>query len=72
MVTVTSLVATSETLAVQERAPAEALDLLEAAVRNGLEPNVRRDVSTELFPAFRGNRRFETLVREIQQSQSAR
>ena len=41
-------------------------------MRNGLEPNVRRDVSTELFPAFRGNRRFETLVREIQQSQSAR
>src|SRR5262249_25412432 len=36
-----------ETLAgyLQERAQAEALDLLEAAVRNGLEPNLRRDVS---------------------------
>jgi non-specific serine/threonine protein kinase/serine/threonine-protein kinase len=55
----------------QERAPTEALDLLESAVRNGLEPNLRREVSTEVFPAFRGNRRFEALAAEAQQSQPA-
>jgi non-specific serine/threonine protein kinase/serine/threonine-protein kinase len=50
----------------QERAPKEALHLLETAVRNGLEPNLRGEVSTDAFPALRGNPRFEALVAEAQ------
>ena len=56
----------------QDRAPAAALDLLESAVRNGLEPSLRREVSVELFPALRGNGRFEALVAEVQKAQPAR
>ncbi len=52
---------------VQGRAPEEALDLLEAAVRNGIEPTVRKDVSAESFPALRGLPRFEALVEQLRQ-----
>src|SRR5262249_31222139 len=57
---------------VQEHSPGEALELLERAVQNGVDTVVRASISADNFPALRGNHRFETLVREIQQSQSAR
>ena len=57
---------------IQHRAPAEALDLIETAVHAGLDASTRDGVSTEAFPAFRGNPRFEALVSEARQGQPGR
>jgi hypothetical protein len=57
---------------IQEHSPGEALELLETAVQNGVEPVVRTGISADNFRALRGNRRFDALVERLRQTPPAR
>jgi non-specific serine/threonine protein kinase/serine/threonine-protein kinase len=52
---------------IQEHSPGKALDLLEAAERNGLEPQMRTAIGPESFPALLGTSRFDALLKELRQ-----